>query len=283
MPFEQYERRRRAAVTRTVARVGSHQPAERLFDLDVSGGLVGRPTAAFPLSTASEVEVELDAPGLYSSVKPASRFVPSYISGELKGQPALAQPLAIAVNGTVHTVVRPYRYGPLVRFGAMLAPSAFRAGRNRVEVFAVPGRGKKRSLVLLNAEGAPELVRRDGRNSIVLPSGEAVTLQPGRVSGRVERVTADGDQLTVIGWAAQPASRRPAERVFLFAGGELLASATPFTPRPGLAGRLGAAAQRAGFELRTLSSRARLIRDPSRLRVIATAGGSASELSSRSK
>jgi hypothetical protein len=74
------------------------------------------------------------------------------------------------------------------------------------------------------------------------------------------------------------ARRRIADRVLLFAAGQLLAEGTPSVARPDVGKTYGRRLRRSGFRLITTTPSAEDLADPSRIRVFAVIDGRASEL-----
>ena len=135
-----------------------------------NGELIGR--AADPLRAArpADVQVVVDVLPLLRDVDPEADFVPAHITGSIVGlqEGAAAPALAVALNGVVAAVTRPYGFRFLGRrnaWEAIVDPRHFVAGANALEVFEIraePGGG---SVELAAAAGAiaprswPNLVR----------------------------------------------------------------------------------------------------------------------------
>jgi Dolichyl-phosphate-mannose-protein mannosyltransferase len=131
--------------------------------------------------------------------------------------------------------------------------------------------------------GAFEFVRKGVPVEATLRSrtGGDVVLRPGQAplpvahhpdSGSVDAVVEDHDELTVGGWAVDPATRRPSRLVLLFSDGRLVVAGRASIPRPDIAALLGNASLRAGYRLTAIREDAHALARPGRLKVVAISG-----------
>jgi hypothetical protein len=186
--------------------------------------------------------------------------------------------LAVAVNGRVATVVRPFERNGERRFSALAAPERFSRGANRVEVVRVTGAGAKRRLSPLNTGDVDARLVRDGDgDAIVEPSGRRIPIGPG-VEGFVDRTRGSARLVVFEGWAADTQSRRPAERVIAFSGDRLIASVRPDLPRSDLVKAYGPSLAKAGFQLGGATTPAEDGSPAPELRVFAVLDGQASPI-----
>jgi hypothetical protein len=133
------ERQRDAAVRRSAQLFGSGTPTLELFELGPRPDLLGRSMSAVRGAGLREVSVDLDRERALRSVDPEAFVLPASIGGELQaGQPG--DILAVVLNGHVAATTRSYGDRGSLRFTALVRPSGFRRGANRVEVYAVPPR-----------------------------------------------------------------------------------------------------------------------------------------------
>lgn len=277
--FERFKAQRRAAVRYAAETTGAGEEGAGLYVPPDGRQLVGRPTSSFPVAPSGGEQAELNAPGLYASVDLRSTVVPSHIAGSLIGSARTGQQLAIAVNGTVRAVTRTYKWGsPRTIFSAVVPPSAFRQGANRVEVFGLVRGERRYALARLSRDAGVRLATRDGREVLILPPGRELPVQQGAVRGYIERLTASGNAVIVTGWAADARRRRPARRVLMFVGNRLVASTVPFLSRPDVANVVGKGAERSGFVLAGVSDEALALAKSSRLRILAVGDSQVSQL-----
>lgn len=136
------------------------------------GELIGRAVDQLRAVRPAAVEVVVDASPLMEDVDPDGDFVPAHITGAVVGErDGLPAPvLAIAVNGTVAAVTRPYSFPVMGRrsvWEAIVHPRWFVPGANAVEVLEVLEHGSDGTVSLAAAHGNvgptpwPNLVREE--------------------------------------------------------------------------------------------------------------------------
>ena len=132
--------------------------------------LVGRAADPLRASRQSEIEVVVDALPLLRDVDPEADFVPAHITGAVVGSRdgARTPVLAIALNGVVAAVTRPYAFPVVGRreaWEAIVQPRWFVPGPNTLEVFEVQEDGGQGGVTLAATRGDmatdrwPNLVR----------------------------------------------------------------------------------------------------------------------------
>ncbi|MEE9607450.1 MAG: sulfatase-like hydrolase/transferase [Myxococcota bacterium] len=251
-----------------------------LYEIGPHRELLHRELASIEIDEAPPLALHLaDAP-TYEQVDLEGSFVPAHVTGELEadriGRDRLE--LAVAVNGEIRAVTRTFDHREgRARFTAMVPESAFRAGRNDVEVFAIRQRGGR--LTLLPTQRREQtrysvVKDLDGRIGAVLSSrGRLYPLVADAVRGQVIR---GGASLT--GWAVDARRRRVADAVLMFADGHFLhASPLGMGTRKVAARYSDPELRDSGFHFQIPFSR---IRDPSseHLRFLGLSRDAASEL-----
>jgi hypothetical protein len=181
---------------------------------------VGRPVAELAPEQSDELHWSLNQAARLSAVDRRSGFVPTYISGRLELPPDVdGDDLLLVVNGTVGGT------GLLTRDSStsgemhgLVAEELIVEGANEVSIL-VPAPDGGGWLTGTSADITVEFIADDGRRLDIRPEGNRRV----EITG-VTRI-ASGWRLT--GWAADVAAKVPADRIYVFAGDELLASGEP--------------------------------------------------------
>jgi Sulfatase len=277
--FGELVRRRDRELRRRILLLGADDGFAGVYAPPAGGELIGRPVADLRPSPRAPFEVEFDFREGFAAFTPGSAGVPAFITGALSGSAHGGEEVAVAVNGRVAGVTRAYRTGGEVRMGVLVLPDVFREGANRVEAFALSEAGGDARLASAGrAQTEAARVRRvDGEEALVGVGGGEVPVEEGVADGYVDSVKADGNSVSVAGWATDAAHGQAAERVLLFSGDRLIQAATPTGPREDLAAQFGPGVALAGFEFTGVDADPGG-RGPGRLRVFAMVAGRASEL-----
>jgi hypothetical protein len=137
IPAATFEAERQAIVDRNQRLFGSGADGpERVFQIGPNAELIGQPAAA----AGEPLDVELSYAKDYENVQPDSGYVPAHVVGLVNGPDRHPRDIAVAVNGTIRAVGNTFTLavgdeGELV--SVMVPESAFRPGRNRVQVLQV--------------------------------------------------------------------------------------------------------------------------------------------------
>jgi hypothetical protein len=272
LPFPEFALRRVAGLQEMTARFGSDDGGRRLYATGPHWDLLGRRPASLASAPALG-RVELDSAHLLADFRPDSRLVPSFVSGRVVGELRPGTSVAVALGGRIRSVAQVFAAGDELRLAALVPAEAFEAGANSIDLFAVRPGGRLAPL----ATGRPEsyrLVEEDGEWRVE-GGGVSAQLQEGAIEGFVDRYEIDDQGARVGGWAVAADGPKPAGRLLVFAGDELIAQGEPNRVRPDIVQRYGTAAvRRSGYELLGGGQGAEL----SDLRVIAISGDIASEL-----
>jgi hypothetical protein len=137
VPAGEFEQDRQAVIDRNQRLFGSGAdgPA-RFFEVGPNADLIGQPASA----AGPRLDVELTNAGDYDEVDPESAYVPTHVVARVNGPDRHPRDIAVAVNGTIRAVGNTFTLaigdeGELV--SVIVPESAFREGRNRVEVLQV--------------------------------------------------------------------------------------------------------------------------------------------------
>jgi Sulfatase len=135
IPAEQFERERQEVVERNLRLFGTGRDGpERIYRIGPNQELLGQPSSA----AGRKLDVDFVYGADYENVDLESPFVPTQVVGHVRSPGDPGREIAVAVNGTIVGVGSTFELvggdeGELVQ--VMVPPSAFRPGRNRVEVF----------------------------------------------------------------------------------------------------------------------------------------------------
>ncbi len=147
----------RAGLLRSVARkfdrFETGNPLDAPTPDDRFGDLIGRAASEILSPDPADFEVVVDSLPLLRDVNPAADFVPAHLTGAVVGvgESAPTPVLAIALNGVVAAVTRPYPFPVLGRrdaWEAIVDPRRFRPGENSLEVFEVRAAGDQGGVAL---------------------------------------------------------------------------------------------------------------------------------------
>ncbi len=123
------------------------------------GELIGRPADPLRAARPSDLRVVVDTSRLLQDVDPEAAFVPVHITGAVPDLPddAPAPMLAVALNGVVAAITRPYSFPVLGRraaWEAIVDPARLEPGVNALEVFEILGGAVGGSIALAAAAGS---------------------------------------------------------------------------------------------------------------------------------
>jgi hypothetical protein len=136
IPAAQFVRERQAIIDRNVRLFGTGRDGpDRIYRIGPHQDLIGKPASA----AGEKLPVEFPNAQDYENVNPESGYIPTHIVGSVGGREQPGRDIAVAVNGTIAAVGNTFTLavgdeGELV--SVMVPESAFRKGRNRVEVFS---------------------------------------------------------------------------------------------------------------------------------------------------
>ena len=122
------------------------------------GDLIGRAAAPLRATRRAEFEVVVDTLPLLRDVDPQADFVPAHLTGAVAGlsDGAPAPTLAIALNGVVVAVTRPYAFPVVGRreaWEAIIHPRWLVQGPNTLEVFEIRANSSEGAVTLATTRG----------------------------------------------------------------------------------------------------------------------------------
>jgi hypothetical protein len=217
-------------------------------------GLLGRTVGELNPLAVSSVNVDLDDAQLFDNVRPEDAFVPALIKGTVSSKKTDPVSLAVAVNGTIQAVTRSYGHeGRQGRWSVVVPETAFRAGRNAVDVFVVsadpftPGRPSLARAGIRRGHGE-DIRSRGDLGSMTGPDGQNIRVVPKALGGCLDRVERVDGCLELAGWAADVKHGELPQSLLVLVNERLLYSGRPNAHRPDVGqatGNAGLAA--AGF------------------------------------
>ena len=141
LSLPEFKRRIRASLERKIRLFGSDGGPPGLFAIGPHPELLGRTVAGLP---RAPVTAEINGADAYSSVHLRSDFLPAHLTGTIRdeGGPRVRD-LAAALNGRIVAVGESFTLAGshTENFSILLPESAFREGRNRVQLLSVTDEG----------------------------------------------------------------------------------------------------------------------------------------------
>ena len=219
-----------------------------------SRSLTGRPLSDFDHREDHTISIKYDSPDLFAAVDLESAFIPAHITGRIRSQEdaKTTHTLAVAVNGTIQAVTRPWQFpvkGESGSWSAIVPEKAFRSGKNDVETFVVSQMEDQITLLRPMAifDQLPEYPSPDPQ-MIISPQG---TLRPVVVSslqGWVDHAEIRDGCLEVAGWAADVKQAQIPQEIWIYVNGEFFHTGQLNSARPDVAEHFGNSAfQQSGF------------------------------------
>ncbi len=184
--------------------------------------LVGRPVEVLAAGLPLPGRLVLEGGSRRGPVRADDELVPAFLEGTFDG--VAPEFLAVAVNGTVQAVVETFeRDDASASFVAVVDPTAYRDGPNRIDLFGRDPAGDWRPLA---ADRFRPVLEADGRlrafeRSDGLAGGDAepISIVRGTERGTLARAERDGNNISLSGWALAPERDEPAESVLLWVRG----------------------------------------------------------------
>lgn len=216
--------------------------------------LIGLAASDFEHREDRTIAIKYDAPDLFAAVDLASTFLPAHITGRIRSQEdaTIPHPLAIAVNGTIQAVTRPWQFpvkGESGSWSAIVPEKAFRSGKNDVETFVVLQMEDQITLLRPRAifDQLPEYSS-PAPEMIMSPQGTPRPVVISSLQGWVDHAEIRDGRLEVAGWAADVKQARIPQEIWVYLNGEFFHAGQPAIARPDVAEHFGnSALQQSGF------------------------------------
>ena len=191
-------------------------------DLQPYRALVGQQVSRFQLKEDSAMTITIDRSDLFSRIDLSSDFVPAYITGtiHLDGTRQFSPFIALALNGRIRSITRPWDFpvqGRLGAWAALVDESTFRAGRNNVEAFAVSSEAGRFALTRGTGIFEQQPVHLHGREeTIISPEGKPTAVSARTLRGSVDHAGVTDGQIEIFGWAADMKNARPPQAIWVY-------------------------------------------------------------------
>ncbi len=212
------------------------QSQDGLYAFGPDAALVGTAPDTLPAVKATGLKASIDGEPLLRSVDLDSALVPAHVQVGCRARARRTGiRLVVAVNGTIAGVGQSFDSNGSIVFSSYVPESAFTEGENDVQVYAVIEQDGKPALQPLGGTGAQPEYTLAG-TEIEVSEGDPIPIAPG-TEGHVEDWFFERDAVRFGGWAGDVETRAPADRVLVFADGELVHSGTPGIGRADLAKR----------------------------------------------
>jgi sulfatase-like protein len=217
------------SLERMLSLFGSGTKPDGLFRIGPHNELFGSRVSDVSMVQASNHIVEMDWPTAFENVDPEAAFVPAHITGRVfLREDAGPLNLAVAVNGVIRAVTRTYREGQAWKFAAMIPDTAFRPGKNDVDVFVVSEEAGKLKVHRTKYQSALtySLTSPTGERgeAILASNGTFIRVIPGALQGYLDVVVVENNYARFRGWAADAKNFQLPEAVLIFVDGEFLYS-----------------------------------------------------------
>ncbi len=224
---------------RQVELFGSRGWAE-LFEMGPYDVLAGKKLEDLPIRRArpTDPSVELEGRNFFDNVDLRSSFLLCLARGRIQPPAETGSPvfLAVAVRGVIRATTRT---SPAVEgngfFNALIDPSAFTAGRNRVEVFLIEGSEDQPVLRYPKQSYLPTAlhVSDEGEEFLALSGEDSVPVRPGVIRGWVVGGEMETPGLYYVGgWAVDQQARALVSSVVALVNGEVVVSGRTHYERP---------------------------------------------------
>jgi hypothetical protein len=233
------------AIDRLFATFGGTDESLDLFSFGGYDSLSGRPTVLLP-SDSSGLVARVEESWRFDHVVPELGFLPGFVHGTIAGDVDSDTHVAIALNGSVQTVVPVYDIrGNRARFSAILPEDGFESGFNDLDLYAVSGPASDPVVETIEYPNARrfQLQRGTEGQPVALSDSTGASWEitsDSSIRGSVDEAfwddsdfsRSDLKDLHVAGWAVNEETKKPADQIVIFANGVFAASAGVERERP---------------------------------------------------
>jgi uncharacterized protein DUF4214/sulfatase-like protein len=219
---------RHDTLKRKLSLFGSGTRPGGLFKIGPHKELIGQPISTTDMMLGNAM-VEIDQAICYANDEPNVSYTNSQITGRLflDGNTGASLNLAIGVNGTIRSVTKtfPVERG-MAEWSGMLPESAFKKGKNEVEVFIVSRVAGKLRLARARRQSIETFFlnkKIEGGGEIITSSdGKSISVTKLAIEGYWSVTHAGSDHVVFAGWAADIKNSQLPEAVVMFVNGKYL-------------------------------------------------------------
>jgi hypothetical protein len=233
------------AVNQAYSVFGGEGTTLDVYSLGGYDSIMGHATVLFP-SEDSGLVAQVDEDWRFAHVAPELGFVPGFVNGTVTGPVNDGTHIAVALNGSVKTVVPIFDVrDDRAKFSAVLPEGGFKSGFNDLDLFAVSGPHDQPVVRTIEfADGHRFQLQRGAEGQVVAVSdstGESWDIvDQTAIRGSIDEAfwEASGftrselEDLHVAGWAVNEATHRPADQIVIFANGVFAGTTTLERERP---------------------------------------------------
>ena len=211
-----------------------------LFEMGPYSVLAGKNLADLPIRRArpTDPSVELEGKNFFENVDLSSSFLLCLVRGRIQPSAETGSPfpLAVAVNGIIQATTRTSAAVEDNRlFTALVDPSAFRNGANRVEVLLIEGSEDQPVLRYPRRPYLPTALRTtdEGEEFLTLQGGKSAPVRAGVIRGWVVGGEAETpERYYVGGWVVDEQAKALVSSVVALVNGEVVVSGPSQFERP---------------------------------------------------
>ncbi|MEO8327620.1 MAG: hypothetical protein ABI618_17355, partial [Nitrospirota bacterium] len=188
-----------------VEHFGEHTPLERLVPKGPFPALIGKPLMDLRIGQSAGLRLHRKDLDYLKHVNRESGFLPALFSAHISGTDD--RNLSIALNGQIWTTTTTSEWdGNQNFFSILLAPAAFKNGKNAISVYRIEENGEK-LLPIDSDDGRPKVSldnSRSGSTKLVFSDSQEILIhrEPGILQGTLDSVSLIGNMVVFEGLGA---------------------------------------------------------------------------------
>ncbi len=213
--------------------LGNLKTRDGIYALGGFPDLIGKRIRDSKIEKIAGMTAEVYEEEKFRSVAPRRRIIDGYVRGRLAtSQPAGKEVVvAVAVNGKIQATTTTYsQKGEPFLFDVIVPPSAFKRGRNKVEIFRVRARDKAGPILgrLTPVEYQNLIISEGGAEFLSRSNGSRVPIEHRKgIKGAVRSVEVKRNLVSIEGWVVDLESKKPPPLVVFYLDKKLLGTVVP--------------------------------------------------------